>query len=267
MTSLSIEIIGKANLVSKNALNSFKKSMKKLYKEFLLKSALEEDESLNVITESFIPSLEGWSGEKSGYIFKNDSKGLGYYKDIHLISKLKTDDNELKFLEEIEKNKEQFSKYIKDEYLFTAVKKAENSYKITIVDDEVKKADRKKIEMEQNKRKMLKSKLSALKDRRNNVFGKKINNLKKSHDNKLLEKYIAAKKENFKFRPNKDGTITVSGNKPLEIPDPNEVQKDTDKWREEFGEFKETVDVMEKSSDYFKSTAYYKYITAILETI
>ena len=35
--------------------------------------------------EDFIPS-EKFIGEKSGYIFKNDNKGLGYYKDHFNIS-------------------------------------------------------------------------------------------------------------------------------------------------------------------------------------
>ena len=34
--------------------------------------------------ESFIPS-ESFIGEKSGYVFKNDNEGLGYYKDNTLI--------------------------------------------------------------------------------------------------------------------------------------------------------------------------------------
>ena len=31
--------------------------------------------------EPFIPSTE-FSGEKKGYVFKNDDMGIGYYKDI-----------------------------------------------------------------------------------------------------------------------------------------------------------------------------------------
>jgi hypothetical protein len=34
--------------------------------------------------EPFIPS-ESFIGEKSGYVFKNDNEGLGYYKDNTLI--------------------------------------------------------------------------------------------------------------------------------------------------------------------------------------
>ena len=34
--------------------------------------------------DSFIPS-ESFIGEKSGYVFKNDNEGLGYYKDNTLI--------------------------------------------------------------------------------------------------------------------------------------------------------------------------------------
>lgn len=34
--------------------------------------------------EPFIPS-ESFIGEKSGYVFKNDNEGLGYYKDNALI--------------------------------------------------------------------------------------------------------------------------------------------------------------------------------------
>ena len=34
--------------------------------------------------ESFIPS-KSFIGEKSGYVFKNDNEGLGYYKDNTLI--------------------------------------------------------------------------------------------------------------------------------------------------------------------------------------
>ncbi len=40
--------------------------------------ASEED------NEPFIPS-ESFIGEKSGYVFKNDNEGLGYYKDNTLI--------------------------------------------------------------------------------------------------------------------------------------------------------------------------------------
>ena len=40
--------------------------------------ASEED------NESFIPS-KSFIGEKSGYVFKNDNEGLGYYKDNTLI--------------------------------------------------------------------------------------------------------------------------------------------------------------------------------------
>ena len=36
------------------------------------------------VTESFISS-NNFIGAKKGYVFKNDSKGLGYYIDITLI--------------------------------------------------------------------------------------------------------------------------------------------------------------------------------------
>jgi len=34
-----------------------------------------------ITIEPFIPSTE-FSGEKKGYVFKNDDMGIGYYKDI-----------------------------------------------------------------------------------------------------------------------------------------------------------------------------------------
>ena len=30
----------------------------------------------------FIPSAAGWDGRKPGYVFKKDTKGLGYYRDL-----------------------------------------------------------------------------------------------------------------------------------------------------------------------------------------
>ena len=209
MSLLSVQISGKENLVSKNAFNSMKKMLKKVYEKL---------------------------------------------------------ENKEDFLKTIENDKETFNKYLKDEYLFTIVKKDETSFKVDIIEDKVKKMEKQKMEREKNKRQKLKNKLKGLRDRRNNVFGRKINNLKKSHDTKLLDKYVAAKKENLQFRPNKDGTVTIGGNTKIEIPDPDEILKDKDKWTKEFKEYKETVDTMEKSSDFFKSTAYYKYITEILET-
>ena len=173
-------------------------------------------------------------------------------------------ENKDKFLESI--NKEEFEKYLKKDYNFSVSKINDVSFKVEIKEDNEKKMERKKLEIQTHKRKQLKNKIKNLRDRRNNVFGKKINNLKKSHDSKLLEKYINAKNENLKFRPNKDGTISIQGNKPIEIPDPNEIDNDKDKWKEEFTEFKNTVDSMEKSKEFFVNTAYYKYITAVLET-
>lgn len=47
-----------------------------------------KDENKSDVSEedndSFIPS-ESFIGEKSGYVFKNDNEGLGYYKDNTLI--------------------------------------------------------------------------------------------------------------------------------------------------------------------------------------
>jgi len=47
-----------------------------------------EDEKKSDVSEEdnepFIPS-ESFIGEKSGYVFKNDNEGLGYYKDNTLI--------------------------------------------------------------------------------------------------------------------------------------------------------------------------------------
>jgi hypothetical protein len=49
---------------------------------------LHEDENKSDVSEedneSFIPS-KSFIGEKSGYVFKNDNEGLGYYKDNTLI--------------------------------------------------------------------------------------------------------------------------------------------------------------------------------------
>ena len=47
-----------------------------------------KDENKSDVSEedndSFIPS-ESFIGEKSGYVFKNDNEGLGYYKDNTII--------------------------------------------------------------------------------------------------------------------------------------------------------------------------------------
>lgn len=203
MNPLSIEILGKEHVVSKNALSKFKKSLKK----------------------------------------------------IHGASESKEE-----FLAEIVQNNVQFNKYLKEDYVFNIAHKTANTFGVTILEDKVKVSTKRH-------REMLKNKLRSLKNNRNNIFGKKIDSLKKRHDGKLLEKYVAAKRENFKFKPNKDGSMTMSGNKSLEVPDPDEVLRDTGKWRSEFGEFKETVDTMEKSNNYFTSSAYYKYISSVLETI
>tara|TARA_B100001093_G_scaffold297736_1_gene283913 strand:+ start:1660 stop:2289 length:630 start_codon:yes stop_codon:yes gene_type:complete len=207
MDIVAIEILGKENFKSKNAINSMKKSLKSLYNKLDLK------------------------------------------------------DN---FIAKVIENKENFMKYLKSDYKFTIEKKIDG-YKINAIVDDLKKKEKRNIQTQNNKRKKLKNKLKGLREKRNNVFGKKINNLKKSHDNKILEKYIAAKRENLQLKPNKNGTVTLGGNTKIEIPDPDEINSDKDKWLNEFNSYKEVVDNMEKSSEYFKSTAYYKYISAIID--
>ena len=49
------------------------------YEDDIKESSTSEEDN-----EPFIPS-ESFIGEKSGYVFKNDNEGLGYYKDNTLI--------------------------------------------------------------------------------------------------------------------------------------------------------------------------------------
>ena len=49
------------------------------YEDVIKESSTSEEDN-----EPFIPS-ESFIGEKSGYVFKNDNEGLGYYKDNTLI--------------------------------------------------------------------------------------------------------------------------------------------------------------------------------------
>ena len=47
---------------------------------FYLKKYNKNITPQKIIIEPFIPSTE-FSGEKKGYVFKNDDMGIGYYKD------------------------------------------------------------------------------------------------------------------------------------------------------------------------------------------
>ncbi len=49
------------------------------YEDDIKESSTSEEDN-----EPFIPS-ESFIGEKSGYVFKNDNEGLGYYKDNTII--------------------------------------------------------------------------------------------------------------------------------------------------------------------------------------
>jgi hypothetical protein len=49
------------------------------YEDDIKESSTSEQDN-----EPFIPS-ESFIGEKSGYVFKNDNEGLGYYKDNTII--------------------------------------------------------------------------------------------------------------------------------------------------------------------------------------
>ena len=48
---------------------------------FYLKKYNKNITPQKITIEPFIPSTE-FSGEKKGYVFKNDDMGIGYYKDI-----------------------------------------------------------------------------------------------------------------------------------------------------------------------------------------
>ena len=47
---------------------------------YMQKSKTKTNEPIEKVVESFIPS-DRFVGAKKGYIFKNDSNGIGYYLD------------------------------------------------------------------------------------------------------------------------------------------------------------------------------------------
>ena len=47
---------------------------------YMQKTKTKTKESIEKVVESFIPS-DTFVGAKKGYIFKNDSNGIGYYLD------------------------------------------------------------------------------------------------------------------------------------------------------------------------------------------
>ena len=47
---------------------------------YMQKSKTKTNEPIEKVVESFIPS-DTFVGAKKGYIFKNDSNGIGYYLD------------------------------------------------------------------------------------------------------------------------------------------------------------------------------------------
>lgn len=47
---------------------------------YMKKSKTKTEEQVKNVIESFIPS-DTFTGAKKGYIFKNDSNGIGYYLD------------------------------------------------------------------------------------------------------------------------------------------------------------------------------------------
>ena len=47
---------------------------------YMKKSKTKTEEPVKNVMESFIPS-DTFTGAKKGYIFKNDSNGIGYYLD------------------------------------------------------------------------------------------------------------------------------------------------------------------------------------------
>ena len=85
-----------------------------------------------------------------------------------------------------------FTKFLNDICKFTIEKTDEYKYTVTITQDEEKVNKQKEENDKEMKRKMLKDKLNSLKDRRSNVTGRRIKDMRKNMGDDLVKKFMQA---------------------------------------------------------------------------
>jgi hypothetical protein len=180
------------------------------------------------------------SGETSAFSSKNAKKRM---KDDIKKNYYNLND-ETKFCESIYDLK----RYLNGDYLLKITKTKEMIFNVDIVPDLKKKE-------EEEMRQKHKEKIRMLKNKRCNIYGKKMNDMKKKMGGDLISNYLNAQREMKDFP----------------IPSPEEIMNNKDKYMKEFLEYDKMIKTMQKenpnSKNILKNNSYHKYAEEILKTL
>ena len=148
-----------------------------------------------------------------------------------------------------------FIRFLNDNFKFDIVKNKELEYNVNIFLDK-EKVELQKLENEKDKKRdQLKKKLHLLKDRRSNKTGRRMKEIQKSMGDDMLQKFVKAQQ-------------SMGDN---QIPDPQEIMKNKDKYIQQFKEYQTMIANMKNSnpemSKMLESNPYHKYASAIIDKL